>query len=62
MVDDATVTRPRNKRPRGQLTSTDVFGQVLPDTTRDEREPDDSGSNAEEWYRENRPPHHEDRE
>ncbi|MBV9844325.1 MAG: hypothetical protein JOZ47_04535 [Kutzneria sp.] len=56
------MTRPRNKRPRGQLTSTDVFGQVLPDTTRDEREPDDSGSNAEEWYRENRPPHHEDRE
>ena len=37
----------------------EIFGDVLPDTTGDER---GSGSSAdgysEQWYRDNRPPHH----
>ncbi|MDQ3154446.1 MAG: hypothetical protein M3R63_22910 [Actinomycetota bacterium] len=38
-----------------------VFGEVLPETTSDERGSDDAESDAdrERWYRENRPPHHE---
>jgi len=38
-----------------------IFGDVLPSTTNDEREPDGSGSAhhgySEQWYRDNRPPH-----
>lgn len=38
-----------------------VFGEVLPETTqddRDEREPRGAGSEAERWLRSNVPPHH----
>ena len=48
----------------------DIFGDVLPDTTADERDAGQSGSggtgshsagsDSEQWYRENRPPHHGD--
>jgi hypothetical protein len=38
----------------------DVFGDVLPETTSDERsEASDGARETERWYRENRPPHHE---
>jgi hypothetical protein len=38
----------------------EVFGDVLPDTTRDERADDAGGAgDSERWHRENRPPHHE---
>jgi hypothetical protein len=36
----------------------DVFGEVLPDVTSDERDPSDSAGFSEDWYRQNRPPHH----
>ncbi len=37
----------------------DIFGDVLPETTGDERGSGWSdGGYSEEWYRENRPPHH----
>lgn len=36
----------------------DVFGEVLPDLTSDERDPSDSAGFSEDWYRHNRPPHH----
>lgn len=37
----------------------DIFGDVLPDTTSDERDAGSvGGSYSEQWYRENRPPHH----
>jgi len=37
----------------------EVFGDVLPDTTGDERDPGEStGERSREWYEENRPPHH----
>jgi hypothetical protein len=38
----------------------DVFGEVLPEVTRDEI--DDGQSRAvdlDQWYRDNRPPHHD---
>ncbi|GDY33498.1 hypothetical protein GTS_51310 [Gandjariella thermophila] len=43
--------------PRSRLA--DVFGDVLPDTTSDEREPETPSRAADDWYRENRPPHHD---
>jgi hypothetical protein len=36
-----------------------VFGDVLPDTTSDERDPDRRNGHPDDWYRENRPPHHD---
>ncbi|MCI2421307.1 hypothetical protein MOQ72_28075 [Saccharopolyspora sp. K220] len=39
----------------------EIFGDVLPETTSDDR-PDRSPSTEDErWYRENRPPHHDAR-
>jgi hypothetical protein len=36
-----------------------VFGDVLPDTTSDEREPErPEGDQDDDWYLRNRPPHH----
>lgn len=37
----------------------EIFGDVLPDTTRDERDVDRSSGLPDDWYRENRPPHHD---
>jgi hypothetical protein len=38
----------------------DVFGDVLPETTVDERPDDPVGAgDSERWYQENRPPHYE---
>ena len=37
----------------------EIFGDVLPETTGDERGSGaPEGGYSEEWYRENRPPHH----
>lgn len=37
----------------------EIFGDVLPDTTGDERDAGSGGSSySEQWYRENTPPHH----
>jgi hypothetical protein len=38
-----------------------VFGDVLPDTTNDEREPDQGVKDPDAWYEENRPPHYDSR-
>ncbi len=37
----------------------EIFGDVLPDTTSDERDPESTGTGRDDWYHENRPPHHE---
>jgi hypothetical protein len=41
----------------------DVFGDVLPEVTRDEvaEAPADRPASADAWLRANRPPHHDDR-
>lgn len=36
----------------------EIFGDVLPDTTADERDPSGHTGYGEQWYQENRPPHH----
>ena len=38
----------------------EVFGDVLPDTTSDERDPESAerGSTSDDWYRDQVPPHH----
>lgn len=44
---------------RRQRKLAEVFGDVLPDATSDERSDEPGGSTeSERWYRENRPPHH----
>ncbi|GAA3992553.1 hypothetical protein GCM10022247_09640 [Allokutzneria multivorans] len=38
----------------------ELFGDVLPETTSDERDPSErSDRAADTWYYENRPPHHD---
>jgi hypothetical protein len=38
----------------------EVFGDVLPDTTADERDPEPREHDGEDdWYERNRPPHHD---
>lgn len=39
----------------------DIFGEVLPSTTSDERDPEPE-ENRDEWYQRERPPHHDDRD
>ena len=61
VADDAGVAR----AAAAQRTATrrildDVFGDVLPTVTRDELDDgtDRSGGGRDQWYRDNRPPHH----
>ena len=37
----------------------EIFGDVLPDTTSDERDVDRRPGLPDDWYRETRPPHHD---
>jgi hypothetical protein len=47
----------RAKRRRPSLD--EIFGDVLPATTSDEREPEAPSGNRDSWYEQNRPPHHD---
>ncbi|MGW6444583.1 hypothetical protein [Lentzea sp. NPDC055074] len=49
-ADDDAVARRRRLA--------EVFGDVLPETTSDERGGPGGAEDREAWYRENRPPHH----
>ena len=60
MMDDGAVTEPR-KQPSRPSRLDEVFGDVLPETTSDERDPQRRSESSDSWYEENRPPHHEDR-
>ncbi len=58
--DDAGPGGP-SPRPdfRARRRLDEVFGEVLPTVTGDERDPEPAdGAERERWYRENRPPHH----
>ncbi|MCR6484055.1 hypothetical protein M8542_14625 [Amycolatopsis sp. OK19-0408] len=37
----------------------EIFGDVLPETTSDERDAGGRAGLPDDWYRENRPPHHD---
>jgi hypothetical protein len=56
--DREAASRPKpGFRERRRLD--EVFGEVLPTVTGDERDPEPAdGAERERWYRENRPPHH----
>nr|WP_243859258.1 hypothetical protein [Amycolatopsis arida] len=47
--------RPADRRPDDRRLAA-VFGDVLPETTSDERGPRDD---TDSWHLENRPPHHD---
>ncbi len=57
--DDAAARRARARRRR---RIDEVFGDVLPTTTRDEREPGRRGGFSLEHYRASRPPHWGDKQ
>ncbi|PRX50051.1 hypothetical protein B0I33_102168 [Prauserella shujinwangii] len=52
--------RPPRQDPPGpdRRRLDDVFGDVLPETTSDEREQAARPAEADDWFLENRPPHH----
>ena len=56
MPGEKTPERPQ-ERDRRKLDA--IFGEVLPETTADERDPETGNHDRESWYRENRPPHHD---
>ncbi|TDV45384.1 hypothetical protein [Actinophytocola oryzae] len=37
----------------------DIFGEILPETTSDERDPEPPERDTDEWYERERPPHHD---
>ncbi|HEY8373681.1 MAG TPA: hypothetical protein VIL00_13125 [Pseudonocardiaceae bacterium] len=55
--------REERRKPLRRASTADrlrrVFGEVLPETTTDEREPERPEWDRDAWYRENRPPHHD---
>lgn len=56
MAGDKKTESPREPARR---RVDEVFGDVLPETTADERDPRPAGSDGDSWYLENRPPHHD---
>jgi hypothetical protein len=50
--------KPENPSEPARRRFDEVFGDVLPETTSDERGQQVSGSD-DSWYLENRPPHHD---
>jgi hypothetical protein len=63
VADRDSAEGPTDLPDRVRRRLDDVFGDVLPDVTRDETpEPPDRqpGQGGDEWLRANRPPHHEE--
>lgn len=59
MDDDSGAGEQSRRAARRRRLLDEVFGEVLPGTTRDEREPGRAHTLPDDWYRENRPPHHD---
>lgn len=53
--DSTGAPEPRPRRP--DLDA--IFGDVLPTTTSDERDPEPPDRDGDSWYEQNRPPHHD---
>ena len=58
-----TEPKPSSKRPETEAQRrrriAEVFGDTMPDTTSDEREPEpDRERSTDQWLREQVPPHH----
>ncbi|WP_116045544.1 hypothetical protein [Amycolatopsis palatopharyngis] len=56
---DQVADSPRPPRRPAKRELDAVFGDVLPDTTSDEREPEARSRDSDAWHLENRPPHHD---
>ncbi len=53
------ATSPEEKRRARARRRAEVFGEVLPETTQDERAGDERGpGDGDDWLRANVPPHH----
>lgn len=60
MSDDPPDNGDREAAAARRRRLAEVFGDVLPETTGDERESEaPADTDRESWYRRNRPPHHE---
>jgi len=69
-VSDETAPEPASDQPEGagepaaesewerKRRLAEVFGDVLPETTRDERDPGAEPSGGDDWLRAQVPPHH----
>lgn len=49
----------KRRRAAEKRRADEIFGDVLPDTTSDEREPGQRTPDSDSWFLENRPPHHD---
>ena len=60
-MPDQEPKDPRRRELARRRRLAEVFGDVLPEATRDDTpDPPDTGSGADErWYTDNRPPHHD---
>ncbi|MPY80536.1 MAG: hypothetical protein GEV04_19220 [Actinophytocola sp.] len=58
--EDPQPSRRTSPRRENAARLDEVFGQILPDTSSDEREPSwrESSVTSDDWYLDNRPPHH----
>ncbi|PPK70386.1 hypothetical protein V5P93_000733 [Actinokineospora auranticolor] len=54
MATDPREPEPEKKRPNLD----EIFGDVLPEITRDEQLRNPETPNPDDWYLSNRPPHH----
>lgn len=50
---------PPDPREHRRRDLDEIFGDVLPETTSDEREADRPDAERDSWYEQNRPPHHD---
>ncbi|NUS42302.1 MAG: hypothetical protein HOQ24_01195 [Mycobacteriaceae bacterium] len=46
------------RKPVDKNRLAEIFGDVLPDTTTDERDPHEADASSDDWHRNNVPPHH----
>lgn len=56
MTGEPERPEPERTRSHRRRDLDEIFGEVLPATTSDERDPEPPGSD--DWYEHNRPPHH----
>jgi hypothetical protein len=57
--DRRSGARPSREARQSRRRFDEVFGDVLPETTADEREPGGGRGRDDDWYLDNRPPHHD---
>ncbi|HTK66772.1 MAG TPA: hypothetical protein VL595_30645 [Pseudonocardia sp.] len=56
-----SVSRPSSGPVDRARRLAEIFGEVLPESTSDDRDPPTADRRDDSWYTENRPPHHDAR-